>query len=67
MSNEKEFEGCLTCDVGNFYGSLNGMNEVACHSAYLESTKYAHLTKIVMYPEWCPLKDKIIKGGNLNV
>ena len=59
MNKVKKFEGCLSCSVGSIYNK----NEIACHSAKLEGVHYAHLKEGQKYPEWCPLKDKIIIGG----
>ena len=63
--------GCKTCDVGVYYGlQISGYYEAYCRSALLGlddnlhyKTRYVRLKGKEKYPEWCPLKDKIIKGG----
>ena len=71
IDKERNFEGCETCNVGIFYGlQVSGFNEVCCRSARLGlddnlnySTRSGRFKLREKYPEWCPLKDKIKKGG----
>jgi len=75
MNEEKKIEGCETCNVGVFHGlQVSGFMTVYCRSARLGlddnlnySTRSGHFKIREKYPEWCPEKDKIIKGGNRNV
>lgn len=69
MNKERKFEDCATCRAGVFYGlQISGFNEVYCRSARLGlndklnySTRYGRFKLREKYPEWCPLKDRIIK------
>ena len=58
INEVKKFEGCLSCSVSSIYGNEK---YISCRSAKLGEIRYVHLKEGQKYPEWCPLKDKIIK------
>ena len=66
---DKKFEGCATCNAGNFYGlQVSGYMEVHCSSARLGlDDKLSYITRVGRFklrekhPEWCPEKDNIKK------
>ena len=61
MKNEIPFEGCETCTVSRIdEKDIIGEINITCLSAHLWSHQYATLKLGQKYPEWCPLKDKIM-------
>ena len=71
---EKKFEGCETCNAGVYYGlQPSGYFTVYCRSARLGlddnlnyATRSGRFKLGEKYPEWCPEKDEINKGGEIN-